>query len=816
MGGSDSKSCREAEDASCALLASDAFEVADEQTLTDDDEEHDMRCIKRQTWQCISAITDPTSEKYILNVNSTPFTILVASVITFNALVIGLETDLGEAHFTVAEQFCTLFFVAEMLLRLRQLGVCEYFGAFGNVFDCFLVSVGVLDIYVLPYVANDFDSSAIGALRLLRMFRILRIVRLFSILSELQIILNAFCKAFHSVLWVGTLLLILDYVCAIFLTQMVGQKAFLWGPDEAQVVTWFGSVGQSMRTLCFIMTLSEWDTVVLTLSRRLNGVVVLVAATGYIIVTAYTMLSLITGVICEALVTARRQDEEQRLETFEEGQRFVAATLRDLLLTFDADGSGSLNHDEVRAAVEGLESGDNKLCKRLEALDIRMDVKAILGLVDRMAAEDPSAEGEIRIEDIADAMCHLSGGATAHAVWEVKHEVRSCRREYADISGTVQQLKADVAGATQKLDQLCTQLLPSHPQEPQAGLVTGGAASQTGPGPSSCSSPLLAAGVGAKPDEPAVSIDTKVDQVLAELRAIVRPSPRNFDVKLDAVAARVQREVDETLEKFTASLGERLDQVCAQSCAQLLAAVRPSSKDPSSAQRSLDVKLDAVAARVQRDVDTKLDALTASIGERLHQVYARLDQACAASPVQQNGAQVDALLAGVDAKLDQVCSHLLAARRPQAKELGPDDALVASLETKLKAFDEKLDALAAAGRWSREHGHSHRQGTPGAGAPPRPGWEEGLSRTGAADAWTPNAAPSQSALMWGGCCVSPASPGLSRSAVPLERGALYEQFAEQVARLDVHLASVDARLDAHAAGVEEKLNYLCAQRPAMG
>merc|ERR1719460_2736737 len=122
---------------------------------------------------------------------------------------------------------------------------------------------------------------------------------------------------------------------------MVGQKAFLWGPDEAQVVTWFGSVGQSMRTLCFIMTLSEWDTVVLTLSRRLNGVLVLVAASGYIIVTAYTMLSLITGVICEALVTARRQDEEHKMQQMQESQKQFAEGIKDLLMTFDRDGSGS-------------------------------------------------------------------------------------------------------------------------------------------------------------------------------------------------------------------------------------------------------------------------------------------------------------------------------------------------------------------------------------------------------------------------------------------------------------------------------------------
>merc|ERR1719375_2955679 len=134
------------------------------------------------------------------------------------------------------------------------------------------------------------------------------------------------------------MIVILDYICAIFLTQCIGRQAALWGHQEAQIQEWFGNIGRSMRTLSFIMTLAEWDTIVLTVSEQVNGFVVLFCAMSYILMTAYTMLSLITGVICEALVTAKNEDEQKRIAEIEEGHKAFANGLKELFLDLDEDG----------------------------------------------------------------------------------------------------------------------------------------------------------------------------------------------------------------------------------------------------------------------------------------------------------------------------------------------------------------------------------------------------------------------------------------------------------------------------------------------
>merc|ERR1739838_1251649 len=99
------------------------------------------------------------------------------------------------------------------------------------------------------------------------MFRVMRIVRLFKVFHQLQIILEAFFKALSTVMWVGLLTLILNYVCAVFLTQTIGHNADQWsGEDEFRVRDWFGTIGHSLRTLFIMLTLAQWDEIALVLS----------------------------------------------------------------------------------------------------------------------------------------------------------------------------------------------------------------------------------------------------------------------------------------------------------------------------------------------------------------------------------------------------------------------------------------------------------------------------------------------------------------------------------------------------------------------
>merc|ERR1719174_2992647 len=155
---------------------------------------------------------------------------MVGLVIVFNAVIIGMETDLGADEFIFFEHFFCIFFIIEMAMRICQLGCKGYVSDNSNLFDGSLVISGTADLYIIPMIVGPGKKGgAVSVLRLLRMLRVMRILRLFKVFKELMVILAAFLKAFSAVMWVSVLTLIFDYVFAVFLTQTVGHKAAWWG-----------------------------------------------------------------------------------------------------------------------------------------------------------------------------------------------------------------------------------------------------------------------------------------------------------------------------------------------------------------------------------------------------------------------------------------------------------------------------------------------------------------------------------------------------------------------------------------------------------
>merc|ERR1719247_1826306 len=130
------------------------------------------------------------------------------------------------------------------------------------------------------------------------------------------------------------------------------------------IYMWFGNIGHSMRTLFIIITLAEWDQIALVVSKRVNGFLVFTAAIAYITLTAFTMVSLITGIISEELVGAQRDDEVHKLEQIERGKIELVANVKQLLSSFDDDQSGTLSTSEIHAA---LESPDLRFMEKLQA-----------------------------------------------------------------------------------------------------------------------------------------------------------------------------------------------------------------------------------------------------------------------------------------------------------------------------------------------------------------------------------------------------------------------------------------------------------------
>merc|ERR1719401_574264 len=92
----------------------------------------------------------------------------------------------------------------------------------------------------------------------LRMSRAMRAIRLFRVCGELRATAWGVMAAFSTVVWVGVVVLIINFVVASLLTSIVGQKAYLWNDSSEQIEQWFGSIGRSLQTQFSIMTLSGW------------------------------------------------------------------------------------------------------------------------------------------------------------------------------------------------------------------------------------------------------------------------------------------------------------------------------------------------------------------------------------------------------------------------------------------------------------------------------------------------------------------------------------------------------------------------------
>lgn len=371
----------------------------------------------------------------VIDTGSPQFNMFVGVAIIMNAILIGLETEYGEESFKVCEYVFCAFFVMELGLRMHSESPQSYIRDPWNLFDFTLVSLSVVDILMTIRRASAGGTrthTSFSVFRTFRMLRILRTLRLFHMFRELQVILHAFSAAFEGVLWIGLLVFLLDYVCAVFLTQAIGHNSHLWDEDQEQIETWFGHIGSSMRTLFIVMTLSEWVTIAFTLSKVYTERVVFPLMIAYILCASFTMLSLITGVICEALLDATREDETHKMNQIEEGQDHLVKTLVVLLDSFDKDSDGAITREELELAFQS----DVHLLPKLWSLEIQVDREDVLAIHDRFIENTPG-KTSVKTDIFLEELTNQRGAAKASHCTNLRAQMLHA---HADIRKDVNQL----------------------------------------------------------------------------------------------------------------------------------------------------------------------------------------------------------------------------------------------------------------------------------------------------------------------------------------------------------------------------------------
>mmetsp|Transcript_4164 Transcript_4164/g.11865 ORF Transcript_4164/g.11865 Transcript_4164/m.11865 type:complete len:442 (+) Transcript_4164:147-1472(+) len=345
------------------------------------------------------------------------FQTVVGVVICANAVVVGLETDHPELWmWPVLEDMFLVAFVCELVLRLLAHGRAMFFSISNpeitwNYFDFSVVALGVTD-RGLPCVfgsGQHTDHAKMGMLmRSFRLMRIIRIVRIIRMLKQLYLTATGFLDAIIASFWVTVLCSLVIYICAVMTTRLLGRPD-LDDPLANLREQYFGTISASMLTLFQLMAYPAMDKFEPLYSDNLPLTVFVL----FIIFGAFTVLSILTGVVSEAMLErSRMQEEERRFET-ERARTLFVRRARKVLETAAGPAAEFLDRSALDACMEELVG----LCAGQYVAVRPTDLEAMFDLVDYRGT------GAVEIEELLYSLTQLSADLRPMSILELRKTV---------------------------------------------------------------------------------------------------------------------------------------------------------------------------------------------------------------------------------------------------------------------------------------------------------------------------------------------------------------------------------------------------------
>jgi voltage-gated sodium channel len=223
-------------------------------------------------------------------IHSAIFQRFIIAVILVNAVILGaMTTDVSPETMRLLywlDMICLAIFVVEILLKFAVMRFAMFRDPW-NVFDVIVVAIALL--------------PASGALSVLRALRVLRIMRLVTVVPSMRRVVNGMFAAVPGGASVAAVLLVMYYCGAIIAVKLFRDVS----PEH------FGTLGTTFFTLFKMMTLEGWpDIADAVIAKSPNAWIFFVV---FIILTTFTTLNLLFGIIVDAMNKTREEEEDNEL-----------------------------------------------------------------------------------------------------------------------------------------------------------------------------------------------------------------------------------------------------------------------------------------------------------------------------------------------------------------------------------------------------------------------------------------------------------------------------------------------------------------------
>jgi len=381
---------------------------------------------------------------------------MVGAIVVANAAVIGFETDYGACRgaCTVAQRGTwyfadlgfTICFLMEMLTRMYICGRSKkengeydliplYFNDPWNRFDFLVVFCAILDTGILSWIEGMGGVLKImTVLRIVRIFRLVRVVRLVPAFRELYLIISGMMDALKTIFWVFIVMCLILYCGAIYITMSVGH-------DQAQNIVWddpssvakdvykygieskwsrydyWGTVGKSMFSLFQLVTMDNW---VRTLAWPVleQNVLMILFFVFLLFVVSFGLLNIILGVIVENTMAAAGRNAEKIIRMLDRSLKRVAQSLKEIFEATDADGSGTLEREELAVALKKSHVQD-----KLRLINVSPSE-----MTEMFELLDYDSSGSVTIEEFNKGLLLIKGTAKSKEMMNLTMHIKAYNR----------------------------------------------------------------------------------------------------------------------------------------------------------------------------------------------------------------------------------------------------------------------------------------------------------------------------------------------------------------------------------------------------
>eukprot|EP00434_Breviolum_minutum_P005945 symbB.v1.2.005243.t1/scaffold304.1/size234131/2 len=301
-------------------------------------------------------------------------------------------------------------------------------------FDCFLVGVGIISQWILPFFGDVAEVHTLLMLRCARLLRLAKTVRFLMRFRELWMLVQGLAHSASTMVYTILLLFVVLYIFACLALQLLYQHPMLeQDEDFARTVRDnFSDLSNTMTTLLQFVSFDNIAHVYKPLGDRdplLLAYFILV-----ILVVGIVIMNLVTAVIVNSSLEQAAKDKSLLQSIEEQNRKKVLAELRLMFYRLDNDGSGEVSRDEIAQ----IAPRERQMLRDLTGFDDPVEL---------FDALDTTQKGELGIEEFCDGLGEIAVSDSPleikrmqMQVEHIKHHLSRYMHDTEEIKSVLQEL----------------------------------------------------------------------------------------------------------------------------------------------------------------------------------------------------------------------------------------------------------------------------------------------------------------------------------------------------------------------------------------